>query len=117
MENKSKKITKKTKYIIGGLALLGLFFAYKQGVFGGKKDDVPTDPDAPAPADAPIIDNRAKYVAPDKPTQASTPPADRPSGNATTSGGAPVSSPPPPPRYDTMQSPTQTSNPVSWSVI
>jgi hypothetical protein len=78
-----KKINNKTKMIIGGLALIGLFFAYKKGVFGGSSEE---------PSDEPIVE-KPKYVIPDKPTQASVPPADKPS--ATNTASQPVYAPAP----------------------
>lgn len=56
-----KKIDKKTKMIIGGLAILGLFFAYKKGVFGGKKTPAGNDTDKPIVAE---VDPTAETITP-----------------------------------------------------
>lgn len=58
-----KKIDKKTKMIIGGLAILGLFFAYKKGVFGGKTS-AGNSTDAPSSDGGVVLDPNAETITP-----------------------------------------------------
>jgi hypothetical protein len=82
-----KKIDNKTKMIIGGIALLGLFFAYKKGLFGGgESEEEVVDYPADVPeTDVQVVVNKPKFVIP-KPTQSSMPVMDRPMPTSVNNG-------------------------------
>lgn len=83
-----KKIDNKTKMIIGGIALLGLFFAYKKGLFGGGEttiDEAEETPSEVPPSDVQVVVNKPKFIIP-KPTQSSMPVLDRPMPQSTNTG-------------------------------